>query len=62
MNEQHIREIVRDELTKMEVQFYSTPYTDEDGFKMVQFVGKLVNSEESNKPTFGALNNSDNKR
>jgi len=62
MNEQQVREIVRDELTQMNVKFYSIPYTDEDGDKMVKFVGKLFRDEEFHKATPRALVNANNQK
>ena len=46
MNEEQIREIVRDKLTNMEVKFYSHTELDEKGNKVIQLIG-----EESNELT-----------
>ena len=62
MNEQQIREIVRDELTQMSIKFTSTPYRDDEGYQMVKLVGKLFRDEELHKATPSALVNANNQK
>lgn len=60
-SEQQIRELIRDEIAKMEVRFYSIPSVDKNGNKVAILVGKLVSSEEPDKFTLEILNNNDTK-